>query len=51
MADTQQTPESLLTRLRWPLFLTRAGLLAERVWQAFWPSGFYKVMTTMQGII
>ncbi len=37
MADTGQTPESLLTRLRWPLVLTRAGLLAERVWQAFWP--------------
>ena len=37
MADTGQTPESLLKRLRWPLFLTRAGLLAERVWQAFWP--------------
>ncbi len=34
MADT---PETLLTRLRWPLMLTRAGLLAERLWQAFWP--------------
>ncbi|MEE4345802.1 MAG: DUF4175 family protein, partial [Paracoccaceae bacterium] len=32
-----ETPRTLLTRLRWPLFLTRAGLLAERVWQAFWP--------------
>ncbi|MDX5413669.1 MAG: DUF4175 domain-containing protein, partial [Rhodobacterales bacterium] len=32
-----ETPQTLLTRLRWPLFLTRAGLLAERVWQAFWP--------------
>ena len=32
-----ETPQTLLARLRWPLFLTRAGLLAERVWQAFWP--------------
>lgn len=32
-----QTPGHLLKRLRWPLFLTRAGLLAERLWQAFWP--------------
>src|SRR5690554_1572433 len=28
---------SLLKRLRWPLLLTRAGLLAERAWRAFWP--------------
>ncbi|MFU8865039.1 MAG: TIGR02302 family protein [Rhodobacterales bacterium] len=33
----KQTPGHLLQRLRWPLFLTRAGLLAERLWQAFWP--------------
>ncbi|MFU8881970.1 MAG: DUF4175 domain-containing protein, partial [Rhodobacterales bacterium] len=32
-----ETPDSLLKRLRWPLLLTRAGLLAERVWRAFWP--------------
>jgi uncharacterized protein (TIGR02302 family) len=33
----RDSPQTLLARLRWPLFLTRAGLLAERVWQAFWP--------------
>ena len=27
----------VLRKLRWPLLLTRAGLLAERVLRAFWP--------------
>ena len=26
-----------LAALKWPLRLTFAGLLAERVWRAFWP--------------
>jgi uncharacterized protein (TIGR02302 family) len=30
-------PTSVLTRLRLPVLLTRGGMLAERVWRAFWP--------------
>ncbi|MRU15187.1 TIGR02302 family protein [Roseovarius sp. A21] len=34
----QETPlTSVMTRLRWPLTLTWAGLIAERVSRAFWP--------------
>ncbi len=30
-------PETILHRLRWPLRLTHAGMVAERAWRAFWP--------------
>lgn len=30
-------PTSVMTRLRLPVLLTRAGMLAERIWRAFWP--------------
>ncbi|QPM90684.1 TIGR02302 family protein [Pseudooceanicola algae] len=36
MADTTRY-DALLRRLRWPLFLTRTGMLAERMARAFWP--------------
>jgi len=36
MAKTPR-PDPVLRRLRWPLLLTRAGLLAEQVLRAFWP--------------
>ncbi|MBR9764686.1 MAG: TIGR02302 family protein [Rhodobacteraceae bacterium] len=36
MADQTRYTETL-RRLRWPLFLTRAGLLCERVVRGFWP--------------
>ncbi|MFC3117744.1 TIGR02302 family protein [Jhaorihella thermophila] len=35
-SDTPR-PETILHRLRWPLRLTRAGMVAERAWRAFWP--------------
>ncbi|MGR3344042.1 MAG: TIGR02302 family protein [Paracoccaceae bacterium] len=37
MAITQTISETALRRLRWPLALTRAGMLAESVIRAFWP--------------
>ncbi len=37
MTQTRDLPEEALRRLRWPLRLTFAGLLAERVVRAFWP--------------
>ncbi len=33
----RDTPHAALTRLIWPLRLTRAGLFAERAARAFWP--------------
>ncbi|WP_322865137.1 DUF4175 domain-containing protein [Aquicoccus sp. G2-2] len=32
-----ETAKSALSRLRWPIRLTRAGLVAERITRAFWP--------------
>jgi uncharacterized protein (TIGR02302 family) len=37
MTDTRDLPETAAKRLKWPFRLTFAGLLAERVVQAFWP--------------
>ncbi len=37
MADDQPLTKSVARRIRWPLFLTRAGMLAEAVVRAFWP--------------
>ena len=37
MAVTQKISETALRRLRWPLALTRAGMLGESVIRAFWP--------------
>ena len=37
MTQTRDLPESAAKRLRWPLRLTFAGMLAERVVRAFWP--------------
>jgi uncharacterized protein (TIGR02302 family) len=37
MVDTPLTPDAALARLRRPLFLTRAGLVAERLVRTFWP--------------
>ncbi|MBK1635481.1 TIGR02302 family protein [Rhodovulum adriaticum] len=37
MTDTTPTPEAALKALRWPLRLTRAGMVAERLSRAFWP--------------
>lgn len=34
---TEQLPQSAARQLRWPLRLTHAGLLAERIVRAFWP--------------
>lgn len=33
----QDRPELIRYRLRWPLRLTRAGMVAERITRAFWP--------------
>ncbi len=37
MTDTRDLPDQAARRLRWPLRLTFAGLLAERAVRAFWP--------------
>lgn len=37
MSDKPALPEAMLARLRWPVRLTRLGLLAERLTQCFWP--------------
>lgn len=37
MADPTTIPDTTLDRLRWPLWLTGAGMVAERATQAFWP--------------
>ena len=37
MAETPKLPDEALRRLRWPLGLTRAGIVAERGLRAFWP--------------
>ena len=37
MADTNPLPETTLRALRWPIRLTRLGMLAERVLRVFWP--------------
>ncbi|MBN2907541.1 MAG: TIGR02302 family protein [Rhodobacteraceae bacterium] len=37
MTDTTQSPQAALAALRWPLRLTRAGMVAERLTRAFWP--------------
>lgn len=37
MSDSNRIPEEAMAPLRWPLRLTRLGLLAERLTQAFWP--------------
>lgn len=37
MTDDRKIPESLATELRWPVRLTRAGMLAERITRGFWP--------------
>jgi uncharacterized protein (TIGR02302 family) len=36
MSDSNRIPEAAMAPLRWPLRLTRLGLLAERLTQAFW---------------
>ncbi len=37
MSEQRDLPTEAATRLRWPLRLTFAGLLSERVVRAFWP--------------
>jgi len=37
MAETETPLSPVMKRLRWPLTLTWAGLIAERVSRAFWP--------------
>jgi len=37
MREFDHTPEEALSTLRWPLRLTRAGMVAERLTRAFWP--------------
>ncbi|MBI1220561.1 MAG: TIGR02302 family protein [Rhodobacteraceae bacterium] len=37
MSEGNRIPEEAMAPLRWPLRLTRLGLLAERLTQAFWP--------------
>ncbi len=37
MSEEIQIPDAALERLRWPLRLTRLGVLAERLTQCFWP--------------
>ncbi|RAP42412.1 TIGR02302 family protein [Rhodovulum viride] len=37
MTESTPIPDDALTHLRWPLRLTWAGLLAERLCRAFWP--------------
>ena len=37
MSEPEATRDAALQRLVWPLRLTRAGMVAERVTQAFWP--------------
>ncbi len=37
MSRANQTAEATLKHLRWPVRLTRAGMLAESLLQAFWP--------------
>lgn len=37
MTEPRDLPETAIKRLKWPLRLTFAGLLAERVVRAFWP--------------
>ncbi|MCE8470782.1 ATPase, partial [Rhodovulum sulfidophilum] len=37
MTDSTPRPDDTLAELRWPLRLTWAGLLAERLSRAFWP--------------
>ncbi|TDX27743.1 TIGR02302 family protein [Rhodovulum visakhapatnamense] len=37
MTERTPIPDDALTHLRWPLRLTWAGLLAERLCRAFWP--------------
>ncbi len=37
MSDQGSTTQEALKRLIWPLRLTRAGMVAERVTRAFWP--------------
>ncbi len=37
MAETDILPDDAAKRLRWPLKLTRAGMVAERATRAFWP--------------
>lgn len=37
MTDTRRIADAALGRLTWPLRLTRAGMVAERVTRGFWP--------------
>lgn len=37
MTEPKAIPEGALRRLAWPLRLTRAGMVAERVTRGFWP--------------
>ena len=37
MTDPNASPEETLRRLSWPVRLTRAGMLAERITRGFWP--------------
>ncbi len=37
MDAQKDTPTTIRHRLRWPLRLTRAGMVAERITRAFWP--------------
>jgi hypothetical protein len=37
MSDQHSPRTDALRRLIWPLRLTRAGMVAERVTRAFWP--------------
>lgn len=37
MTDQERIARSAMERLKWPLLLTRAGLVAERIIRSFWP--------------
>ncbi len=37
MSDTEAISDKALRRLAWPLRLTRAGMVAERITRGFWP--------------
>ncbi|MCB2158406.1 MAG: hypothetical protein KDD95_07875, partial [Rhodobacteraceae bacterium] len=37
MTRRTPTPRSALRDIRWPLRITRAGMVAERITRGFWP--------------
>lgn len=37
MTEDRKIPEAVATHLRWPVRLTRAGMVAERITRGFWP--------------